>query len=238
MPYGIKEEIDFNRVYGDLIKPSLERAGFEVFRADEEMRAGDLRTDLFQELLMANLVVVDLSIDNPDVWYELGVRHALRERGVIGISCRRDHMPFEVHTDGALRYHIKDGAPNTALLEDDKEALARVATETINSGYDRKSSPVYHLLPYLKEPHFKLLQVEGAKEFWSWATRLDIARKGNRPGDILVLAEEAPNRDFRSEAYRTAGNALRFLGQYTLEKRWRSLPISTVVARRGFCWVG
>ena len=51
MPFGIKEQIDFNRVYGDLIKPALEGAGFEVFRADEEMRAGDIRTDMFQELL-------------------------------------------------------------------------------------------------------------------------------------------------------------------------------------------
>jgi len=48
MPYGIKEEIDFTRVYGELIKPALEGAGFEVFRADEEMRAGDIRTDMFQ----------------------------------------------------------------------------------------------------------------------------------------------------------------------------------------------
>ena len=80
MPFGIKEQIDFNRVYGELIKPALEDAGFEVFRADEEMRAGDIRTDMFQELLMADLVVADLSIDNPNVWYELGVRHALRAR--------------------------------------------------------------------------------------------------------------------------------------------------------------
>jgi tetratricopeptide (TPR) repeat protein len=46
--------------------------------------------------------------------------------------------------------------------------------------------------------------------------RIDIARKGNRPGDILVLAEEAPNIGFRIEAYRSAGNALRSLGQFAL----------------------
>ena len=223
MPYGTKEQIDFNRVYGDLIKPALEGAGFEVFRADEEMRAGDIRTDMFQELLLADLVVADLSIDNPNVWYELGVRHALRERGVIGIRCRRDYMPFDVYTDRTLRYQIKDNAPGAAVpdperLEDDKTKLAEFATETINSWYERKISPVYHLLPYLKEPHFKLLHVEGAKEFWSWDMRIEIARKGNRPGDILVLAEEAPNVGFRSEAYRSAGNALRSLGQFGLAR--------------------
>jgi hypothetical protein len=48
MPYGIKEEIDFNKVYIDLIKPALEKEeGFEVFRADEERNAGNIRTDMF-----------------------------------------------------------------------------------------------------------------------------------------------------------------------------------------------
>src|SRR5919107_6311546 len=89
MPYGIKEGIDFNRVYSDFIKPALIDEGFEVFRADEEISAGNIRTDMFQELLLADLVVVDLSIDNPNVWYELGVRHELRKRGVVQITCRR-----------------------------------------------------------------------------------------------------------------------------------------------------
>jgi tetratricopeptide (TPR) repeat protein len=220
MPYGTKEEIDFNRVYTELIQPALEAAGFEVFRADEEMRAGDIRTDMFQELLVADLVVADLSIDNPNVWYELGVRHALRARGVIGIRSRRSYMPFDVYTDRSLLYHIKEGAPDPAFLDADKKALAIFATETMNSWYERKASPVYHLLPYLKEPDFKSLRVQEAKEFWekyeSWAMRIDIARKRNRPGDILVLAEEAPNIGFRNEAYRTAGNALLSLGQFEL----------------------
>ena len=51
MPYGLKEGIDFNRVYAELIKPALLGQGFEVFRADEELTAGNIRTDIFQELL-------------------------------------------------------------------------------------------------------------------------------------------------------------------------------------------
>jgi hypothetical protein len=44
MPYGTKEQIDFNKVYSDLIKPSLIHEGYEVFRADEEQAAGNIRT--------------------------------------------------------------------------------------------------------------------------------------------------------------------------------------------------
>src|SRR5437660_9278854 len=46
--------------------------------------------------------------------------------------------------------------------------------------------------------------------------RIDVARRRNRPGDILVLADEAPTRVFRVEAYRTAGKALLSLGQFKL----------------------
>jgi len=218
MPFGTKEGIDFNRVYDDLIKPALENAGFEVFRADEERRAGNIRTDMFQELLLADLVVADLSIDNPNVWYELGVRHALRARGVVPIQCHRDYMPFDVYVDRTLRYHIKNGAPDPEHLDADRKALGQFATATMSAWYGRKVSPVYHLLPYLKPPDWKSLRVEEAREFWeahdAWAHRIELARKGNRPGDILVLAEEGATRVLRLEGYRTAGKALLKLGQF------------------------
>ena len=88
MPFGTKpgpdgKPIDFNRIYVEFFKPALEAAGCEVFRADEEPAAGDIRADMFQELLVADLVLADLTLDNPNVWYELGVRHALRARGVV-----------------------------------------------------------------------------------------------------------------------------------------------------------
>lgn len=87
---------DFNRVYGEYIAPALEAAGLEAFRADEEIRAGDIRTDMFQERLVADLVIADLSIDNPNVWYELGVHHALRARGVVLFSGGRVPTAFDL----------------------------------------------------------------------------------------------------------------------------------------------
>ena len=118
MPFGSKKnsqgiEIDFNRVYAELIKPALEVAGLEVFRADEEGRAGEIRTDMFQELLIADLVVADLTLDNLNVWYELGVRHALRARGVVLISGGRVPTAFDLYTESAQcpSHHRWPGAP-------------------------------------------------------------------------------------------------------------------------------
>jgi tetratricopeptide (TPR) repeat protein len=218
MPFGVKEGIDFNKVYAEYIKPALENAGFAVFRADEEQRAGSIHTDMFQELLLADLVVVDLSIDNPNVWYELGVRHGLRARGVIQIQCQREYMPFDVQGERTARYHIKDGVPDPNFLKADQEKLATLATATIRSWHGRKISPVYQRLRFLQEPDWKSLRIEEAKEFWeaqeAWEARIEVARRGNRPGDILVFAEEAPTQALRLEAYRKAGKALLSLGQF------------------------
>ena len=112
MPFGSKpghdgQLIDFNRVYAEYIRPALEAAGMEVFRADEEERPGDIRADMFQELLLADLVVADLTLDNPNVWYELGVRHALRARGVVLVQGPRPSQPFDIYTDRKLRYTLK-----------------------------------------------------------------------------------------------------------------------------------
>ena len=218
MPFGKKPgydgtPIDFNAIYNDLLKPAIEAAGLAVFRADEEQAAGDIKTDMFQELLIADLVVADLTLDNPNVWYELGVRHALRARGIVLIQGPRDNQPFDSYTDQKLNYNLKGGIPDPATLENDKKALTKMVKATLASWHDRKISPVYQLLPNLQEPQWKSLRVGDALEFWkahdAWTDRIELARQNDLIGDLLVLAEEAPVAAFRAEAHIKAGIALR-----------------------------
>ncbi len=220
MPFGIKDEIDFDRVYAEFIKPAVEAAGLEAFRADEEVKAGDIRRDMFQELLLADLVIVDASIDNPNVWYELGVRHALRERDVIVIACREGRLPFDIATDRVLRYHRNGGTPAPATLQADHALLTKYICATIEARRDDnyQSSPVYNLLPGLQEPDWRSLAVKGASNFWStydaWCMRIEVARRNSRAGDVLALADETPTWALHGEALRTAGAALTKLNQF------------------------
>jgi tetratricopeptide (TPR) repeat protein len=224
MPFGTKPGADgnniaFNRIYDELLKPALEAAGCTVFRADEEQRAGDIRTDMFQELLVADLVLADLTLDNPNVWYELGVRHALRARGVVLVQGPRPTSPFDIYTDRKLRYRLKDGAPDPAFVEADKAALTAMARATLDASAARKVSPVYTLLPHLAEPQWRQLLLDGRNEFGTayeqWRGRLEVARAKNRAGDILVLAGETPTQALWFEAKRDAGNSLLKLRQFS-----------------------
>ena len=223
MPFGKKPGqdgtiIDFNAIYDDLLKPAIAAAGLDVFRADEEQAAGDIKTDMLQELLIADLVVVDLTLDNPNVWYELGVRHALRARGIVLVQGPRANQPFDIYTDRKYRYSIKDGLPDQATLETDKAKITQMVSATLESWHGKKISPVFHLLPYLEEPEWKKLKVVEAQEFWQahgeWERHIKLARSDQKVGDILVLAEEAPVAAFRSEAHCIAAKALLKLESY------------------------
>lgn len=198
---------------------------------DEEERAGDIRTDMFQELLIADLVLADLTLDNPNVWYKLGVRHALRARGVVLISGGRVTTAFDLYTDRKLRYSIRDGGPDSATLENDKLHLTEMAKATLESWHGRKVSPVYQLMSNLQEPDWKSLRIGDVREFWAqhdaWKDRIVLARKAGHIGDVLVLADEAPVAAFRAEAWIRAGEALRKAQRFdfALEQLERGLEI-------------
>jgi len=223
MPIGTQrgsdgKPIDFERIFEELLKPALETAGCRVFRSEEQQRTGEIRAEPFQELLQADLVLADLTLDHPSVWYELGVRHALRARGVILVHGPRPANPLDADGDLRLCYHLKDGAPDPDFLAADREALCALARSTLEAGAQRRQSPVFALLPQLVEPRWQQLLLEGDNEFGAaceqWGSRLQVARAKLRAGDMLVLAGETPTQALWLEAKRHAGNGLLQLRQF------------------------
>ena len=87
MPYGKRPvedlEIDFDVIFDEYIFPAARFAGFEVTRSDREMASGVIMPQLFSSIYGADLVIADLTYQNPNVYYELGVRHALRSHGTL-----------------------------------------------------------------------------------------------------------------------------------------------------------
>lgn len=239
MPFGKKKGADgsiydFNAIYSELIKPTLESAGFESFRADEETASGDILTDMFQELLLADLVMADMSIDNANVFYELGIRHALRKRGVVHIQAGRAYMPFDVFSVRTIPYHITpEGVPDPAFLEKDKAAIGRVCRATWASEPDRVHSPIFSLLTGLPEPDRMSLRTPLATGFWreynEWKQRLTVAQRQRRIGDILLLTEEISNPLIKEEALGEAGKALQNMdrNELALQQYRKGLEINS-----------
>jgi len=222
MPFGTKKapdgtEIDFDAVYKELLAPAILATGLSPHRADADRRGGSIHLDMFQDLLLAEFVVADLTLDNPNVWYEVGVRHALRSGGSVLTYALRERLPFDIAGQRMQRYTLKAGRLVPDRLDAERAALTEAIVATLGAWRGRRASPVYQQIPSLREPDWKTLKVGDVNEFWQalddWRSRIEVARRKQRPGDILVLADETPNSVLEFEALRTAADALLKLQQ-------------------------
>ena len=147
-PFGVKEGIDFDQVEGVLIRPALERLRTQYGLAidggttGEFIRQGNIREDMFRLLITADLVLADISIYNPNAFYELGIRHGLRHQHTFLIRERSTaaKYPFDLQTDRYFTYDFTDLAGSV-------DGLAAALRSTLNSDPSFRDSPVFQLLP-------------------------------------------------------------------------------------------
>ncbi len=102
MPFGEKvnaanKKIDFDVVYDTLIKSAITKAGMKSLREDESMLGGIVIKNMFQRIIFCDIAIADITFDNPNVYYELGIRHAVRPASTI-IICEKTHRthPFNI----------------------------------------------------------------------------------------------------------------------------------------------
>lgn len=245
MPFGRKglpdgTVIDCDAIYTELLAPAIKAANLAPHRADADRRAGSIHADMFQDLLLAEFVVADLTMDNPNVWYEIGVRHALRSGGTVLTYSMRKDLPFDLRGQRMHRYALRDGRPDPDSVEHDRQGLATAIKETLGDWRGRRASPVFQQLPSLQEPDWKTLRVGDTNKLWKelkdWEQKIEVAHRKERPGDILVLAEETPNSVLELEALREAAKALlelrRPLYALAIAQRARAIDPDDLEARQ------
>jgi hypothetical protein len=201
-PFGKKAdasgtEIDFEQVHERLIAPALKDAGLGGGTTGEIIDAGNVREDMFSLIIEADLVVCDITVHNANVFYELGIRHALRKRHTVLIKGDPvlDTTPFDVLTDRYVPYNIGDAAAA-------RTALASAIRATLVS--DREiDSPVFKMLPALHEidpATVKAIPTDFTEE-------VARARAAKSAGWLRLLALELDSQRFQWPALRLVGKA-------------------------------
>jgi tetratricopeptide (TPR) repeat protein len=234
MPFGNKEAlpasdgntpkkalvINFDEVYETLIDPALVQAGCMPFRADKEQGAGDIRTDMFFELVTADAVLADISILNANVFYELGIRHGVSPRGVFMIHGGWNRRPFDVAPDRTFDYDGKllEVAPQDRddAWQKRRDAEIKKLGESLRGALEVDAqtigSPLYKELVGLKPVDWSGIQTARAKYFGKvfveWKSRVEVALLNELPGDILTLAGDAPTRFHRGKLLWEAARGL------------------------------
>jgi hypothetical protein len=155
MPFGKKPDaagltIDFDAVYGEVIKPAISDVGLEPLRADEEMTGGIIHKPMYERLILCPFAVADLTTANANVFYELGVRHAARPASTVLLFAEGGRLPFDVGPLRAMPYKVSaDGRPADAAAA--KASLAAKLEEA------RRVSN-QHELPFVDSPIFQLVE--------------------------------------------------------------------------------
>src|SRR5271155_2904688 len=105
MPFSPTATEDaWDTIYDHVFKPTLEQCGYHCTRAEVSM--GSLIASIVEDLIEADLVLADVTDRNANVFYELGVRHALRRETII-VSRGPDHVPSDLKGYWFLTYGIK-----------------------------------------------------------------------------------------------------------------------------------
>lgn len=155
MPFGKKTDakgrlIDFDLIYHDFIKKAVEKAGLEPIRADEELLGGTIHKPMFERLILCEFAIADLTSLNPNVFYELGVRHAIRGQTTIPIFAFDAELPFDLKMERTLPYNLNKDGELVDAEEEINKLVAKIEYCRENKHID---SPVFQLVDGFKVTH-------------------------------------------------------------------------------------
>jgi tetratricopeptide (TPR) repeat protein len=148
MPFGTKTDsagrvTNFDSVYKTVIAPAVEQAGLEPVRADEEKIGGTIHKPMFERLMLCHYAVADITGANPNVFYELGIRHALRPRSTVILFVEGTVIPFDIALVRWISYRT-DGKGEPVDVAGPIGAVAEQLRAARGNPYD--DSPIFQLV--------------------------------------------------------------------------------------------
>jgi len=103
--------------YEKIYRPAIEKAGLRPVRADAEIFAtGKIMDQVWGGINAAKVLVAELTTRNPNVFYELGLAHAMKEPVVL-VSAKEEDVPFDLHHIRVIYYDTSDPSWGSKLIE-------------------------------------------------------------------------------------------------------------------------
>lgn len=132
-PIGSEDSVE--RKHADLflsslVQPALSELGLTVVRADQIGEAGMITTQVLEYLKKSKLAIADLSYLNPNVFYEVALRHALR-LPVVQLIRKADRLPFDVNQSRTLVFDTTDIYSLIPKLQTYRAEIANQARKAI-----------------------------------------------------------------------------------------------------------
>lgn len=221
MPFGKKPAgdgrlVDFDAVYESLIKPAIVAANLEPLRADEEVTGGVIHKPMFERLILCEYAVADLTTANANVFYELGLRHAVRPATTVLLFAEGlGQLPFDVAPLRAVPYQLgSDGKPIAPDVGRDLLATKLCGARKVNT-----DSPVFQMVDGF--PDIQRLKTDVFRERIDYSSKLRQklvqARKQGIDAVRAIEQEIGPIQDAE------AGAAIDLFLSYRAVKGWTDM---------------
>lgn len=206
----------FESEYNDIIRKAVEEAGLVCVRADELYSKPAVMADIWKSLRAARIIIAELSGKNPNVFYEVGLAHAIG-KPVIIITRNQEDVPFDLK---ALRYLYYDlNNPfwglnlKEALIEMIKNLLKEKDYGTVLENITLSGKVEFKEIKTAKKPNLtQKTQPPNLTGVWTgemvlpnalYDLRMELVHKdseltgtlilcfeGEKPGQIVVVQEE------------------------------------------------
>ena len=202
MPFGTKKAnnkryfIDFNAIYNKAVKPAADELRIPIIRADEENDGGIIHTLMIERLVCTDIVIVDITNENPNVYYELGIRHCARPCTTILIYDKSTRLPFDVQPLRAIPYELKKGIISDSSAEALKNNLVNRIKGVINSEYNCDSLP-FALIDDFPKTELDETKLQIYQEHQKQRTNfLGQLRNAKTIDELIGIISEMDSKDF------------------------------------------
>lgn len=95
----------FDKRYADIFSPAIQNAGLEPYRVDQDPEVSIPIQDIERAIQDSAMCLADITLDNPNVWFELGYAIACGKEVVLVCSTERaTRFPFDIQHRAVIRY--------------------------------------------------------------------------------------------------------------------------------------
>lgn len=161
---GTQTREDSDRVLRRIVRAAVDPLGFNAIRADYIDSPGIITRQVLGLVVESPLVIADLTGHNPNVFYELAIRHAIR-KPFVQIIRKNETIPFDVATARTVRYDFDVDSAQDAIdeitrqirsLETDPTDIETpismsLELQSLHAVTDQPSSGLHQVLPLLED---------------------------------------------------------------------------------------
>jgi len=194
MPFGRKPPpgadaplVDFDAIYR-VMAEAITAAGLEVIRADFESSGGFIHGAMYERLLLAEYVIADLTFANPNVAYEVGVRHGASSGATLLVCAQADgfaRLPFDLAPLRVIPYTLSGEGSLSAEAARKLKAELESRLELARSGRLPVDNPIMQVTEFVPASRLEHQKTD------TFLNRLHYASEvGRRVSDALRSAED------------------------------------------------